>query len=311
MNQTNLHVPAAPARRLHGMRCAKTAASLAGVAAAYATFTWSGFAWFVGVVLVCGMGVTVGYHRLLTHNGFKTYRPLRWLWALLGCMTGQGGPLSWVATHRIHHGNADRELDPHSPTRGFWWAQIGWTLFRREEFDNPVRRRRYVPDLIRDPGLRLIERFEWLVPVGLCAALYALGEIWGVGLSWAVWGGSMSMTVLYHSTSLINSACHLWGYRSHDTREGSTNFPWLCLINYSGENWHNNHHAFPRSSRHGLAWWEIDAGWWVVSLQARLGLAWDVLVFDGEKYAVRFPRAKPRPAPVMVETPRASEPVRV
>jgi stearoyl-CoA desaturase (delta-9 desaturase) len=178
-----------------------------------------------------------------------------------------------VAVHRIHHQHSDEEGDPHSPRRGLWWAHLGWWWPYIPALDDPRLYGRYVMDLSRDPVHRFLERYHILLPLMLGGLLYLLGELWGgVGLSWVVWGVFVRTTLLYHATWFVNSAAHLWGYRSHNTRDRSTNLWWVALLTL-GEGWHNNHHAFPRSARHGLRWWELDLTYLLICLMARVGLA--------------------------------------
>jgi stearoyl-CoA desaturase (delta-9 desaturase) len=239
-------------------------------------FSWSAVAVLGILYVVTGLGITVGYHRLLTHRSFKTPRPVEYTLTALGCLANQAGPLSWVAAHRLHHAHADHDGDPHSPRDGFWWAQVLWLMRPHPEFDDPDKRRRYVPDLAADPVHRFLERFEMLLQLGLAGLLYVLGEWWGhVGASWVVWGMAVRISLAYHVTALVNSATHRWGYRTYPLRDDSTNLWWVAWLT-GGEGWHNNHHAFPRSARHGLLWWEFDATYAVIRLMEFLRLATEI-----------------------------------
>lgn len=247
-----------------------------GVLAAPFTFSWSGLAVGLALYLAAGFGVTLGYHRLLTHRSFRTPRVVEYLLTALGTLACQGGPLHWAATHRRHHRHSDGADDPHSPRHGFWWAHLGWWMPRDPAQDDWAAYRRYAPDLTRDPVHRAFQRCHFGLCLALAAALYGVGQAWaGLGLSWLVWGFFVRTTALHHATWLVNSAGHRWGYRSHATRDGSTNLWWVALLSL-GEGWHNNHHAFPRSARHGLRWWEVDPTYLLVRLLGLVGLAWDV-----------------------------------
>jgi fatty-acid desaturase len=244
-----------------------------GIVLAPFTFTWSGLVVCVALYLLAGFGITMGYHRLLTHRGFQTPKWMERLLSALGCLANQGGPLHWVAVHRIHHQHSDAEGDPHSPRDGVWWAHLLWWMPYVPAIDDPARYRRYVADLAKDPVHRFLERYQILLPLTLAALLFGLGQLWGgVGLSWVVWGIFVRTTLLYHATWLVNSATHLWGYQSHKTGDGSTNLWWVAIVSL-GEGWHNNHHAFPRSARHGLRWWEFDPTYLVIRLLSVFGLA--------------------------------------
>jgi sn-2 palmitoyl-lipid 9-desaturase len=243
-------------------------------------FSWSGVAVLAILYVVTGLGITVGYHRLLTHRSFATSKFVEHLLAAIGCLANQAGPLSWVAAHRIHHSHADREGDPHSPKSSFWWAQILWLLRYHPSFDDPVSRRRFVHDLDRDPIHRWLERWEMALQIVFAALLFGLGELWGhVGTSWLVWGLAVRIGLGYHVTALVNSATHKWGYRTYRVRDDSTNLWWVAWLT-GGEGWHNNHHAFPRSARHGLAWWEFDPTYWVIRLMGFFGIARDIRATD-------------------------------
>ncbi len=238
----------------------------AGVVLAPFTFTWSGLAVAAALYVAAGLGVTMGYHRLLTHRSFQTPRWVEYLLAVLGSLANQGGPVQWVAVHRIHHRHSDSDGDPHTPRHGLWWAHLLWWMPYRSAVDDPARYERYVPDLARDPFHRALQRYHVLAPVLLAGALFAVGQLCGgVGLSWVVWGLFVRTTVLYHATWLVNSATHCWGYRTYKTPDDSTNLWWVALLAL-GEGWHNNHHAFPRSARHGLRWWEVDVTYWAIRL---------------------------------------------
>jgi stearoyl-CoA desaturase (delta-9 desaturase) len=205
-------------------------------------FSWSGLAVCVALYLVSGFGITVGYHRLLTHRGFRTPKAVEYFLALLGTLAAQAGPMQWVATHRAHHRHSDQEGDPHSPRSGFWWSHILWWMPYEADLDDPALYRRYVLDLDKDPVHRFLNRWHIVFPLVLAGLLFVVGELWaGVGLSWLIWGFFVRTATLYHATWLVNSATHRWGHRSHATKDRSTNLWWVALISF-GEGWHNNHH---------------------------------------------------------------------
>jgi stearoyl-CoA desaturase (delta-9 desaturase) len=234
-----------------------------------------------------GLGITVGYHRLFTHRSFKTTRGLRALLAVLGSMAVEGPVDEWVATHRKHHRFSDHAGDPHSPhvdqapgwrgaLRGLGHAHVGW-MFRGRDMANP---RRYAKDLVADPDLRFISRTFplWVaiglaLPFGLGVAL--TGSVAG-GLTGLLWGGAVRILLLHHVTFSINSLCHFFGRRPFATRDQSHNLAWLAPLTF-GEAWHNNHHAFPTSARHGLGRRELDPGAWLITGLERCHLAWDVV----------------------------------
>jgi stearoyl-CoA desaturase (delta-9 desaturase) len=225
-----------------------------------------------------GLGVTLGYHRLLTHRSFATPRWVEYTLAVLGSLANQGGPLQWVANHRKHHQHSDHDGDPHSPRDGWWWAHAFWWMPRQSRARVERDYRRYTPDLARDPFYRFLQRWEALPPLALAAVLFGLGQLCGgVGLSWVVYGIFVRTTLLLHATWLVNSATHLWGYRSHDTRDRSTNLWWVALLTF-GEGWHNNHHAFPRSARHGLRWWEFDLTFLLIRVMSFISLSREIHV---------------------------------
>jgi fatty-acid desaturase len=252
-----------------------------GVVLAPFTFTWSGLAVAAALYVAAGLGVTMGYHRLLTHRSFQTPRWVEYLLAVLGSLANQGGPIQWVAIHRIHHKHSDSDGDPHSPRHGLWWAHMLWWMPYRAAVDDPARYERFAPDLARDPVHRTLQRYHGLGPVLLAAVLFAAGQSCdGAGLSWVVWGLFVRTAVLYHATWLVNSATHVWGYRTYTTRDDSTNLWWVALLSL-GEGWHNNHHAFPRSARHGLRWWEVDMTYWGIRLLGWVRLARQIRVPGG------------------------------
>ncbi len=250
----------------------------AGALLAPFTFTWSALTVCLGLYLLTGLGVTMGYHRLLTHRSFQTPKVVEYLLTILGCLANQGGPLAWAATHRVHHARSDAEGDPHSPRDGAWWSHLFWWMCWDKSWDGPAVQQQYAKDLHKDPMHRFLQGCHFLLPLLLAALLFILGELWaGVGLAWVVWGIFVRTTLIYHATWLVNSATHMWGYRSHATNDDSTNLWWVALLAF-GEGWHNNHHAFQRSARHGLRWWEFDVTYLMIRLLSYVGLAREIHV---------------------------------
>ncbi len=238
------------------------------------TFSWSALALMFALSWLCGgLGICLGYHRLLTHRSFKTPAWMEYTLALLGCMNWQGGPVHWVGIHRIHHNESDQPDDPHSPQHGFTWAHILWCMIREPDGCDP---RNAARDLRRDPIHAFIDDWYWVPQFALAGLLYLLG-----GWSWVIWGVCVRTVFVYHATWFVNSASHTWGYRNYETTDGSKNLWWVALLSF-GEGWHNNHHAFQRSAAHGLRWWEFDPTHWTIRLMQLVGLARDV-VTPGEE----------------------------
>jgi stearoyl-CoA desaturase (delta-9 desaturase) len=261
---------------------------------------WSDLAVLAVMYLLAGFGVTVGFHRLLTHRSFQTFKPVEYLFATLGSMAVQGPVISWVADHRKHHAHTDEEGDPHSPhvghgdgvkgaLLGLWHAHMGWL------FDSHGRAeaKRYARDLVEDPGMRFISRnFLGIVFLGLALPFglgYAIdGSLIG-GLTGMLWGGFVRIFMLHHVTWSINSVCHFFGRRRFEVDDHSTNVLWLALPSM-GESWHHNHHAFPRAAFHGLRWWEVDLTALVIRAMRGLGLAWNVVQITPERQAQKLRR---------------------
>jgi stearoyl-CoA desaturase (delta-9 desaturase) len=254
---------------------------------------------FIIMYLATGLGVTVGFHRLFTHRSFKARRPVVALLAVLGSAAIEGPVISWVADHRKHHAFSDREGDPHSPHvgHGGGWrgtlaglahAHVGWLFLH----DQRGKRARYAPDLLADPVVRFVDRMFLLWVLGGLGAAFALGVLiggtWEAGLTGLLWGGAMRVLVLHHATYSINSLCHFFGRRRFDTDDRSRNLMWLALPSM-GEAWHNNHHAFPTSARHGLRPWEVDLSAMVITALEKTGLAWDVQRVTPEREVQRYP----------------------
>ena len=263
-----------------------TAFAIFHVLAVVALFYTTWQAVLVAFVLhwVCiSWGIGMGYHRLHTHRGYTTFKPIEYLFAICGTMTLQGGPIFWTAVHRIHHQRSDKEGDPHTPRDGKWWSHILWTIFGEEMHSNTEVTGRYAPDLMKDPFYRALNSYHWVPLVILGLALLAIG-----GLPWLLWGVFLRVTVGLHCTWLVNSATHLWGTRRFETTDDSKNNWWVALVTF-GEGWHNNHHALPRSAKHGLGRGELDISWLQIKLMSKLGLAWDLQVPTASQIANKTP----------------------
>jgi len=270
----------------------------AGVLLAPWTFTWDAFWLFIGLQIITAMGITLCFHRLLAHRSFSVPKWLEYVLTICGSLALQGGAIKWVATHRVHHAFSDRPQDPHSPTRGFWWAHMLWLFAYDEVLDHPTKHRRFAPEMARDPIHRFLDKTHVFYTVLLGWALYA----WG-GLPFLVWGLFVRTAVVYHGTWLVNSAAHLWGYKTYDTNEGSTNNWWVALLSF-GEGWHNNHHAFLHSAAHGLRWWEVDVTYLAIRALGWLGLASRIRMPQGNP--AKLPKAQLVPKRLHVPVPSLS-----
>jgi len=239
-----------------------------GVLFAPWTFRWDALLLAIFLYWLTGcLGITLGYHRLFTHNSFRVPKVGRYVLATVGALAGQAGPISWVAAHRRHHRYSDREGDPHSPREGFFWSHMGW-LFKRTQLDEYEYYSKDAPDLAKDPYMRFLDRQHGLLILASLVGLY-----WWGGFSYVIWGGSVRMVFLYHSTWFVNSATHLWGYQTYTkTGDNSRNLWWVALLAF-GEGWHNNHHAHQGSARHGLRWYEFDLTYLIIRFFHLLGLA--------------------------------------
>jgi stearoyl-CoA desaturase (delta-9 desaturase) len=247
---------------------------------------WSSLVVMALMYFLTCLGVTLGFHRLLTHRSFQTYKPVQYVIAAVGSMSVQGPVMSWVADHRKHHAHTDQEGDPHTPhghgtgfkgaVAGLWYAHMGW-LFERS---GQAEHARYARDLYEDPGMRVIHRtFGVWVAVGLVVPFglgWALTGTFAGAAEAALWGGPVRIFLLHHVTWSINSVCHFFGTRRFDVDDHSTNVFWLAVLSL-GESWHHNHHTFPRSAFHGLKAWELDPTAWVIRGMRRVKLAWNVV----------------------------------
>jgi stearoyl-CoA desaturase (Delta-9 desaturase) len=260
---------------------------------------WHDLAVLALMYVITGLGITVGYHRMLTHRSFQTYKPLEYMWAFLGSMAVQGPVIAWVADHRKHHAHTDAEGDPHSPhvghgdgilgaLHGLWYAHMGWLFDAHGRADGE----KYARDLVEDRGMTLMSRqflsivlIGLLIPAGL-GYLLTGGTLKGA-ITGLIWGGLVRIFMLHHVTWSINSVCHFFGRRRFDIEDHSTNVFWLALPSF-GESWHHNHHAFPRSAVHGLKWWEVDTSAMVIRAMKRLHLAWNVVEITPERQAQKM-----------------------
>ena len=253
---------------------------------------WQDLVVFAVLYALTTLGITVGFHRLLTHRSFATSPALRGIFAVLGSIAIEGPVISWVADHRKHHAFSDRHGDPHSPhvdhgsgwrgaLRGLLHAHVGWLFVHTQRGS----KERYAPDLLRDPVVRVVDRLFILWALSGFAIAFGLGCALGgtvaAGLTALLWGGAVRMMVLHHVTYSINSLCHFFGRRRFATGDESRNLAWLALPSF-GEAWHNNHHAFPTSAAHGLRRWEVDLSAATIALLERAGLVWDVVRVDDD-----------------------------
>jgi stearoyl-CoA desaturase (Delta-9 desaturase) len=258
---------------------------------------WHDLVVFAIVYLLTGFGVTVGFHRHLTHRSFQTSRPVRGALAALGSAAIEGPVISWVADHRKHHAFSDEEGDPHSPhvghggglrgtARGLFHAHLGWLFVHTHR----GAKERFAPDLLRDSVIRFVDRtFVLWVVLGLALPFglgVAIGGTVAAGLTGLLWGGAVRIFVVHHLTYSINSLCHVFGRRPFDTDDESRNLAWLAPLTF-GEAWHNNHHAFPTSAVHGLGRWQLDPSAIVIRVLERLGLVWDVVRVSPERQQVK------------------------
>lgn len=252
-------------------------------------FTWQALAVTIFLWWVSGsLGVGMGYHRLLTHRGFKTPKFVEYFLTLCATLSLESGPINWVATHRIHHQHTEVPgADPHTPREGGWWAHMGWILTGTAQQYSEATLRRYAPDLYKDRVHRLINRFFY-IPLTLSGViLYWLG-----GWSFLLWGVFFRVTFGLHATWLVNSATHMWGTRRFETTDDSRNNWWVALLSF-GEGWHNNHHAHPVAARHGLKWYEIDMNWWGIRTLQLLGLAKNIKLINEKGVAVEAKQEAP------------------
>ena len=250
----------------------------AAAIAAMFMFSWkallaSAFLYWIGN----GLGISMGYHRLHTHRSYKLPQWLEYFLAICATFALEGGPIFWVATHRVHHQFSDKPGDPHSPREGVWWSHIGWMLVGESGHSNTTLLAKYAPDLAKDRFYVWLNDYHWLFTVALVPVLFLIG-----GLPLMFWGVGARIVFGLHATWAVNSVTHLWGGRRFETRDDSRNNWWVALLTF-GEGWHNNHHAHPTSARHGLAWYELDISWLHITVLKWLGIAKSVRVVKVEK----------------------------
>jgi len=269
---------------------------LACLAVFFVGFSWFAFSFMVGFYLIRMFAITAFYHRYFSHKAFKTSRPVQFIFALIGVMSTQNGPLWWAGHHRHHHRHADQPADLHSPRDGFWYSHMGWFLNKRN-FATPEH---LVKDWVKFPELGWLDRHSVLVSIMTAAGVWGLGywlgghvpQLHTSGLQLFVWGFVLSTVLLTHITVTINSFAHRYGFRTYVTKDDSRN-NWLLAILTLGEGWHNNHHFCPASVRQGFVWWQIDISFYVLKLMAACGLIWDLVPIPAKAFdpANRVPRS--------------------
>jgi stearoyl-CoA desaturase (delta-9 desaturase) len=239
-----------------------------GALAALFVFSWKALAVMLFLYwMTTGLGISMGYHRLHTHRSYRVPLFLEYFFAVCGALTLQGGPIFWVATHRIHHQRSDQPGDPHSPRDGGWWAHIGWLLVGESKHSDTVLMSKYAPDLAKHRFYIWLNDYHWVPMIVLAVLLYAMG-----GAPFVLWGIFLRVVLGLHVTWMVNSVTHMWGSRRFATHDDSRNNWWVALLT-SGEGWHNNHHAHPTSARHGLAWYEFDLSWIQIRILSFFGIA--------------------------------------
>ncbi len=232
-------------------------------------FSWSALGVAIFLHWLTGsIGICMSYHRMLSHRSFQVPKWLEYILVTIGALAVEGGPIFWVAGHRVHHAfTEDNEKDPYSANRGFWWSHMLWMVCPQKQTFNKEVYERYAPELARDPYYRWLDRNFGLLQVPLGLTLLAIG-----GWSWVIYGIFLRTVLLWHCTWFINSATHMFGYRTFDSDDNSRNLWWAAILAY-GEGWHNNHHTFPNVAPAGYQWWELDTTWWVIRTLQVLGLA--------------------------------------
>ena len=258
-------------------------------------FSWVYLILLFVMYLISGLGITIGYHRYFTHKSFKTSRFVQALLAISGSMAVEGSVLQWAAVHRSHHQHSDGDEDPHSPhthgagfanaIKGMWHAHVGWIMSSKKRGNE-----RYVVDLKKD---RLVLWMSRLFPLWVLLGLLIPAVLGGLlTMTWTgvllgfIWGGLVRVFFVHHVTWSINSVCHIWGSRPYKSHDESRNNPVFGVLGL-GEGWHNNHHAFPTSARHGLRWWQLDVSYLVILAMSRVGLVWDVRVPSAARLAAK------------------------
>jgi fatty-acid desaturase len=251
-----------------------------GAFAAFFCFSWKAF--FVALALhwvAVGWGISLGYHRLHTHQSYQCPRWLEYFFAVCGTMTLEGGPMFWVGTHRVHHAKSDKPGDPHSPNEGTFWSHMGWIVFGETNHNNSAFMAKHAPDLARHKFYWFLNTYHWIPVVATGLALLAFG-----GWPMFLWGFCLRIVYGLHCTWLINSATHIFGSRRFETSDDSRNSFILAVLTF-GEGWHNNHHAHQTSARHGMLWYEFDISWLTLKLLKSVGLVWGVRLVKPEVLA--------------------------
>ncbi len=271
-----------------------------GAIAALFFFSWTNLiVATVLYVLAINCGIGMGYHRLLVHRGYHVPKPVEYFLTVCGTLSLEGGPIAWVATHRVHHQHSDREGDPHTPQEGTWWSHMGWIISGRALNTQTAALAHYAPDLAKDRVQVWLSKYHWVPLTLLAIGLLVVGTLVGgikMGAGMLLWGIFLRVTLGLHATWLVNSATHIHGGRRFATRDESRNSWWVALLT-GGEGWHNNHHANPVSARHGLAWYEFDLNYYGIWMLKKLGLAKRVQI---AKFMRRAPGEKERTTRMMV-----------
>ncbi len=249
-------------------------------------FSWAnllafGVTWWVAG----GLGIGVGFHRLMTHRGFKTPVWLERILGVAGTLALQGSPIAWVTTHRLHHKFTETDMDPHSPRNGTFWSHMGWILMGTSQWHSKAVIQKYVPDLLKDKFIVRLSSVYWMTAVVTGAILFAIG-----GWSMVLWGIFLRTVIGWHSTWLVNSATHIWGTRRFDIKDDSTNNGLVAMLTF-GEGWHNNHHAHPTAAKHGLAWYELDVNWITIRAFEMMGWAEKIKTVSMEKEEISLQKA--------------------
>lgn len=272
-----------------------------GFVAAFFFFSWTNLiAAIVLYVVAINAGIGMGYHRLLVHRGYQVPKFVEYFLAVCGTLSLEGGPIAWVSIHRIHHQHSDKDGDPHSPQEGTFWAHMGWIITGQALNAETSSLAQYAPDLAKDRFHVWLSKYHWVPLALLGIALFAIGSLAGglkVGAGLFLWGIFLRVTLGLHATWLVNSATHMIGGRRFNTRDDSRNSWWVALVT-GGEGWHNNHHAYPVSARHGLAWYEFDPNYYGIWVLKKLGIARNVQI---AKFASRDPD-EPGPRPTYMTT---------
>jgi stearoyl-CoA desaturase (delta-9 desaturase) len=243
--------------------------------AALFTFSWQNLAAaFVTWWVAGSWGIGMGYHRLLTHRGFTTPKWLEYTLSVFGTLALQSGPLTWVTTHRLHHAFTETDKDPHSPRHGTYWAHMGWIFRGTAQNQSWATMVRYCPDITKDKFQVALNKYYYVPVIATGIILLAIG-----GWSMLLWGIFLRTVIGWHFTWLVNSGTHLWGSRRFETRDDSRNNGLIAAVTF-GEGWHNNHHAIPRSARHGLEWYQVDVNWIQIRALEMLGIVKDVYAYD-------------------------------